>query len=815
MWMLIISVVSTLLWSPNIGWSAENASSSAPPRVYVGVYLNDVSNLSLGDGTYEVDADLWAKWYGDFDPSEIRFANASDIEVTTLETERDGEWHSARWRVLGTLRGDFPVFDFPFDRQSLSLKVSLPRHRGELIPDLAGSGVAQRFSITDWHWDKGFRPVVSADRYPSDLGSIAMEGRAAEVRSVSFEVGIARPITPVVLKLFLPLAVVALIVFLSLFVPPLSLQPRLTMCVTGLVACFAFQFSISDVMPSVAYLTLADKLFIIVYVMAILCVLVAVMSFLLYERGKVSYAHILQRVTRYLAPVAVIAAVVLAIPQRQQPAEAAVQALPERSLQSSSRDTLRIGTTTALRLASSPLGFASDWGLTIPSTQGRAQPLYLKRMPALDNEGMRFLSDGTLHVRWEIRDDARWSDGTPLTTDNILRPLELRPDPRIEEIVVHDEHALTLVWNARIIDALQAPEVWPTHDMHERIDMQDDAALRQYLSTTVRPTLGPYRITESDDQQIRGERNPYFPLAEAAIAHVEVRHYASSEALRAALEAADVDIITPNALDTRDNLQFPAQTDLRAFEAPGAGFTFIVPPYQDKSSIWNDATLRQMVAATFDRGMLAEQGWNGSGRPAYAPDLNHQPIYNASKQQRIEEARAYIETHAYNAEPVRLLWSAPQRERFVQSLALALEALGFVVEIQAVPSSWPLWISQDFDGLLVHQVRLEARAPIEQWWALPSENGRLQRSQRHQAWNNAMDELLTQYEHALFFERRTQLRERMQTRWLETLPLIPIAFAGERLVATESLQGWERSPDTPFGEAIYQWYFAETTPSGR
>ena len=189
------------------------AASSERTRVYVGIYLHDISKLSLSDGTYEIDADLWAKWLGEFDATEIRFANASDLEFDVLDTERDGEWNSARWRVRGTMRSEFPVHDFPLDRQAVRVQVELPRSKGELVPDLAGSGVSHRFSITDWNWSPEFRPVMTTERYPSDLGSITDEGRSSEVRRVSFEVPLERPIMPVILKLFLPLAVVALMCF--------------------------------------------------------------------------------------------------------------------------------------------------------------------------------------------------------------------------------------------------------------------------------------------------------------------------------------------------------------------------------------------------------------------------------------------------------------------------------------------------------------------------------------------------------------------------------------------------------------------------
>ena len=54
-------------------------SPAAPgtPTVYVGVYLRDVTQIDPKAATFDVDAEIWAKWRGTFDTDELRVANAS------------------------------------------------------------------------------------------------------------------------------------------------------------------------------------------------------------------------------------------------------------------------------------------------------------------------------------------------------------------------------------------------------------------------------------------------------------------------------------------------------------------------------------------------------------------------------------------------------------------------------------------------------------------------------------------------------------------------------------------------------------------
>src|SRR4051812_22607064 len=178
--------------------SAVDAEEPAK-RVYAGVYLHDVTKLDQRDGVFDVDLELWAKWLGEFNAEELRVANAGEIHQELIDHEADGDWHSARWRVKGTLRGEFPLQRFPFDSQVIS--VGLELSSTELVPDLAASGVRNRFSVTGWLYQPQFRPRVSKEVYHSDLGSLANEGRSTSVNRVSFEIALHRPLLMVALKL--------------------------------------------------------------------------------------------------------------------------------------------------------------------------------------------------------------------------------------------------------------------------------------------------------------------------------------------------------------------------------------------------------------------------------------------------------------------------------------------------------------------------------------------------------------------------------------------------------------------------------------
>src|SRR5699024_5677969 len=94
---------------------------------------------------------------------------------------------------------------------------------------------------------------------------------------------------------------------------------------------------------------------------------------------------------------------------------------------------------------------------------------------------------------------------------------------------------------------------------------------------------------------------------------------------------------------------------------------------------------------------------------------------------------------------VKVHWSTPTSERFVTQLAEDLNTAGLSVELVRVPSTWPLWLSKAYEGLIVHQLRIEQSTPMATWWALPFVDGRIDMTERHNAFSDATAALLKQY----------------------------------------------------------------------
>lgn len=781
--------------------TADTVDAREARRIWAGVYLHDVTSFDQRDGVFDVDADLWVKWRGEFDPELVQIANEVEIDRVPLGRDSDGSWHSARWRIRGTLRGEFPLQSFPFDDQTLGIVLELPEHHGVLAPDLAASGMAESFSITDWLYKPEFHPVASTVTYPSDLGHIENEGRAARTSRVEFRVTLSRPGLPVGLKLFLPLAIVGTIVLLSLFLSPDMTQPRLTMSVTGLVACFAFQFSVSNLLPEVSYLTLADVVFMAVYFVSVTCVLATVLGHFLTKRNLIQRALLIDRILRPVLPAIALTAIFTFLPRPEAEAVVPPDPVPEMAREASDRDVLRIGTTRRLRVAGTAAGRGAYWPIVREDAEGGTLGLLVERVPNVGNDALRFLAGGEIEVAWRIREGALWSDGTPVTARDLLLPLEASPDPAIVSHSTPNERTLVLRWGERLARAMDAPRIWPSHIVGETLKREGYEAARRLVSSGG-PGIGPYRIVSHDDDRVVAEANPHFVGAAPSIARVEVIRFDDAGALARAFAKGELDAVEPNALEGELLVQAAEARPGSLHERPSASIVLLVPNLEHP--LLGRLEVRQAIAKAIDRERLARDVYGSGARVAHVPNVGRTPEEAQRWPYDPAAARAALAHH--EGETIVLTHAANAPPALVARITEALSAAGLSIELEEVESTWSIWRNRRQQGLLLHIVRADEDADALRWWQLPWINGKIDTNARNSVYTDDVHDLIEREVRALYPERRAQLRDALSIEWSRRLPAIPLVFADERLLVDPALRGWNIDGE-PFGYGVERWYF--------
>lgn len=787
---------------------ARTSDAAPAKRVYAGVYLHDVTKFDQKDGVFDVDLELWAKWLGDFDPDKLRIANSAEAERTLLGQESDGEWRSARWRVRGTLRGEFPVQRFPFDRQTLGVVLELPENEGSLVPDLAGSGMRERFSVTGWLYEPVFVPRVGKGTYRSDLGSIAHEGRPTPVRRVAFEVTLSRPLLMAATKLFLPLMVILLVAMIALLVHPKWLDVRSGVGVTALLACFAFQFSVSDTMPSVAYMTIADILFLVAYALTAVLLLISVLAGYLHDRGLEKAWKWLDIGSCAVLPLILMTAMLIALREPAPPPPAPVLKLGGERPRSE-RELVRVGIDTLQTPLGGLSGRGSNWGTVRTELDGTRIAALVEQVPSITNDSLRFLADGSLQVTWRLRENLKWSDGKPLTAEDLRFALEVSPDPRIVEKRVASPRELVVRYNDRVAIALESITPLPKHALEAVFKKGGYNAVREHRRANVLPSAGPYRVVDFKlDDHVFLEENKHFAGPPPSIKRIEIRRYPDDAALVRAFEERQIDLIAPNAISPEAAKDLATRRPDAVKIRPSEIFTFIHPDLGNP--LLASLEGRRALLMAIDREKLRMETFGDAARVAHVPVPGKAPAGTAVIEFDPAGARRLFETHGLVGKKITLFHGATPVDRAVaKQIAKDVAAAGVTLEPNEVKKLNDLYRKRKHGGLLLTSTTGERDSEPEKYWSLPQVGGKYDRKFRNAAYGDGIAALVEREERALYDERREQIRDLLFIEYSKRLPNLPILFLADRIAAVPDLEGWTQGSGANFGTTIERWHFAK------
>jgi ABC-type transport system substrate-binding protein len=770
-------------------------AARTPPvrRVYVGAYLADVSDFDLKAGRFKADVHVWVKWLGDGPPPNLTFENAEVDSKEEEGTEDDGAWHAVRWRVQGTFRGEFPVHDFPFDRQTLSVVFGLPVEEGQLVPDLGASGMSPSFSVTGWAYEPFFTARSETRTFGSDLGSIAREGKNATLGLAGFSVELHRPFGPYLIKFALPLLLILLVAWLALFLPAERLDVRSAMGITGLLSCIAFHYTQADTLPAVTYLVAADQLFLGAYVFVSGTLLVSIVAYLV----DLSRKETAQRIDRHSAwglPFVIGLGLAVLISDAVSRAEVPEPAVPVNP--HPVQPVLRVGLLSLESQGSGSQLPPRRGALVTRDSTGAFVPALAVEAPAMTNALVRLLPDGGMRVRWRLRADAAWSDGTRITAEDLAFSLGLVADPLRTGIERVDERTIDAIYADRRNEWLAGFTVFPAAAARQAPDAGRDELNKAHADGKL-PMSGPWRVEQFEaGQRITLVRNERYAGPKPAYERVEGRVLEPLAAAKALLagELDVVPVLTPDAYELLKN-----EPSVRVLEQPGDLLWALVPKLD--VGPWTSLEARQALLSALDRRAMVDalapaparvaSGWRAKPElePAAGPTLASRGLTGQVVTLHVAKIRSGDEAHALLA------------KRVVEDLAKA----GLTVTLVETPELFRVVRRGDFEGLAL--LGRDTAEPAR-FMNVKSEGGR-ERVDKP-AGPHFDEEMVRRYERyasSLYAERRGALEESLQRAWFERLPMIPLVLTSRLAAVRAELDG----PDWGTADSLW-WNLDEWHP---
>ena len=245
-------------------------------------------------------------------------------------------------------------------------------------------------------------------------------------------------------------------------------------------------------------------------------------------------------------------------------------------------------------------------------------------------------------VTYALDPHAKWGDGTPITTRDVVFTWEVGRHPqsgvaahsyyaRVLSIDVHDEHRYTVHYDRLDYDypTVGAFSLLPEH-LERAVFEEDPAAYRhrtRYETEPGHPGLyhGPYRITEvARGSHLRFERNPEWWGREPYFERIVVRTIENTVALEANLLSGTVDFIAGElglpidqaiAFEERHGDRFAVEYQ------PGLIYEHLTPNFDNP--ILRDPRVRRALLLGIDREAVSERLFGGRQPVA---DTNVNPL---------------------------------------------------------------------------------------------------------------------------------------------------------------------------------------------
>jgi len=813
--LLVFIAVSIIYATP------DNPPKSHHHNVYVGVYLNDITNFDAKEGRFIGDIYVWFKWGGDSSlVPRVQFSNAEIENIETVHKEYDHGWNSIKYRVQASFRGIFPLQDFPFDKQTLRISFSLDETLGELHPDLAGSGMNEKFSITGWNYQPFFQATVTELNHYSDFGSIEYEGEATHVRNIEFFVNISRPKLAPIFKFILPLLIIIIITISSLGYPISNIDVRVDIVVNALLAAIAFQFAIGSEIPDVPYLVFADRLFIVTYIIILLTAVINLYIFFNRKGRNAIENKFNSRPIIFVSSVGILIATFMFVnlnPTTWFAKKEKIEIAAKDSIVSE-KDSLVMNVAFVKSL--SAYNIQTDLfarGLYYIGANETKIPHLVEEIPELTNDLVRFLPDGKAIITWKLKKDLKWGDGTPITSKDLLFSFNLSPNDNVDSVYTLDELTLQILYKEKKAAILENFDVYPEKYFAEAFKAGGMDSIETIKKLGPPPMDGPFIFdTIVMGEYIKFIRNPYFAGKQP---------YLSTLILRASPEGKKpFDLFSEGKGDVMYYLSHKTYMAVSGLPGYKTGaersqrFYFLHPDLS--LDIFKNIKVRQAFMYGIPRGELVsifDSTYTEQSVTYRSPTaVDKLETDSSTYAYNLDYAKQLIRESGFAGHNINVMAYYPDETFneyiFAKGVVESIKKMGLNAKLVQVESSNDLWEKGNHGGIVICNTTT-SNGPFIKFFNTKylEEIQEYDSKTVYQLFDEECVRLFEEYRSTLFEERRIIISQALQKIYMEKLPTIPLAHYGEKYIIRDNLVGWDYLAAKSLWWNVEHWYFKPAT----
>ena len=237
----------------------------------------------------------------------VEFANQAkkrEILYSTLKIEPDGNIQYCE-RLLITLRSEYKLYKYPFDSQSLRIRIESSGYDASKMIFKADRIVFYRpigsiescVVLEDW---------ALSQEIMTEAGTTHSQLSDKDWPYIEIKIEADRKFGYHLWKIFLPLVLIIFISWSVFWIEKAEVSSRLSLALIGFLTAISFGFITSSGLPEIPYLTLMDYTIIGIYVFMTLTVIEVVSTYILANYGKEAAAATINLHSRWAFPLALV-----------------------------------------------------------------------------------------------------------------------------------------------------------------------------------------------------------------------------------------------------------------------------------------------------------------------------------------------------------------------------------------------------------------------------------------------------------------------------------------------------------------------------
>jgi peptide/nickel transport system substrate-binding protein len=429
-------------------------------------------------------------------------------------------------------------------------------------------------------------------------------------------------------------------------------------------------------------------------------------------------------------------------------------------------------------------------------------------------------NNGLTYV-FTLRDNLKFSDGTPLTAQDFVRSINRvvkinapeGPGWLITSFVdnVTAPDAKTIVFNLKapvsyFTALLATPPYFAVSPKYNPTAVDSDQTAGG---------AGAYRITKwVRDQELDLEANPYFYNGTPYINKVIIRFYKDATSLRAALESGEIDIAW-RTLNPIDIMSLKSNPNFNVIQVPGAFIRYII--FNVQTSPVNNVLVRKALAAAINRTDIAQRVYTGTVTPLYSlvpiGMWSYVPVFKQYYGDANLTLAKSLLTQAgysiYNKLSIDL-WYTPSHygsteANLAQVLKEQWESTG-MISVNIRSAEWSTYTKQASQGAMM--ISLFGWYPD---YLDPDDYLTPFLSSEANTWtgshynNTTVNNLLTSAQSLTDINQRTQIYQNVQRILAEDVPFIPLVQGQLTIVTKKGISGVILGPDMIFRYWLVRW----------